>query len=557
MAVRPWILACARAVRPFLSSSSVLALARSSARTHAPCPCSAAAIRAVTPRMDCRSRLAECSKRTSRMERLPQYAALMSAVVPNLLAAACSRAAVWGDRARRPTLGAAGIELNASTGPPLRSHLTTSCSLPRSADSSISSGSEAGELTAGSPASGEAAGGAAAAGGGGAACCRMSSGGGAVVVDQLGVGLGSQQGLHACLVPIVSGLHQGGDAPDVLQVRVGRVLQQDEHGGEVALARCIHERGEAVAAWQVDARASLQQLPHHLQLAVDYGGVQQAVGCGGLTNYIWKRAKRVDQSSLANPLGHLLQLASRGRVVELEGQRGGSAHRGLTSIRWGGRRGGGRLRWRCELPDEIRDGRVALGFGLLQDGVAVFVEQLGVGLGSQQGLHARLVPCANRPHQDGDADIVLQVGVRRVLQEDEHGGEVAPVCSSHERGAAETVWQVDARASHQQLPHHLQLAVDYGGVQQGFECGPTAECGRAERVDQPSFAQPPDHLLQLAPLRRPVDLFGKWGGRAHRRSASLSSVDKADSGGPVCERAVVRARRCTRGRPTGKPSRVW
>ena len=49
-----------------------------------------------------------------------------------------------------------------------------------------------------------------------------------------------------------------------------------------------------------------------------------------------------------------------------------------------------------------------------------------------------------------------------------------------------------------------------GGVQQGFGCGPNVlSFGRAERVDPPSLAQPLDHLLQLAPLRRQVDLFGK------------------------------------------------
>ena len=43
------------------------------------------------------------------------------------------------------------------------------------------------------------------------------------------------------------------------------------------------------------------------------------------------------------------------------------------------------------LPDELRGGRVALGLGPLQGSVAVFVEQLSVGLGSQQGLDALLL----------------------------------------------------------------------------------------------------------------------------------------------------------------------
>eukprot|EP00964_Phaeocystis_antarctica_P069949 scaffold42557_cov54-Phaeocystis_antarctica.AAC.3 len=66
---------------------------------------------------------------------------------------------------------AAYSKKNASTSPPVSSHLTTFCSSPCSADSKISTGSEAGELTAGSPASGEATGVAAAGCGG---CCRMS-----------------------------------------------------------------------------------------------------------------------------------------------------------------------------------------------------------------------------------------------------------------------------------------------------------------------------------------------------------------------------------------------
>eukprot|EP00964_Phaeocystis_antarctica_P067160 scaffold40643_cov66-Phaeocystis_antarctica.AAC.5 len=133
------------------------------------------------------SGLAECCRRTSRMERLPRYAALMSAVRPKLVcrstlaprsssiltisswslaAAACSRAAV---ESRLKT------ELSALTGPPLRSHSATFCSSPHCADWWISMGREAGELTVGSPASGAAVGAAAAAGCGGAACCRMSS----------------------------------------------------------------------------------------------------------------------------------------------------------------------------------------------------------------------------------------------------------------------------------------------------------------------------------------------------------------------------------------------
>ena len=97
--------------------------------------------------------------------------------------------------------------------------------------------------------------------------------------------------------------------------------------------------------------------------------------------------------------------------------------------------GGGRLRRRGVLPDELRGGRVALGLGTLQGGKAAFEEQLGVGLGSQQRLHARLVPAESGPHQGGATEVGLQVGVGRKLQQDEQDGEVAHVHSMHERGA--------------------------------------------------------------------------------------------------------------------------
>ena len=77
------------------------------------------------------------------------------------------------------------------------------------------------------------------------------------------------------------------------------------------------------------------------------------------------------------------------------------------------------------LPEESRGGRVAFDLGHLQGGVAVLVEQLGVGTGSQQGLHARLVPSHSGQYQGGAAVDVLQVGVGRVLQQNEQDGEVA------------------------------------------------------------------------------------------------------------------------------------
>eukprot|EP00964_Phaeocystis_antarctica_P024459 scaffold13688_cov59-Phaeocystis_antarctica.AAC.4 len=190
VAVWPFSSAHHRAMRPSLSSSWVLALTRSRACTHASCPSPAAIIRAVKLSPDCRLGLAEWCRRKSRMERWPRYAAFMSAVVPRLpckstLAPRFSStltisswplaAAMWS----RPTVAVwpsgDGVGHSASTGPPLRSHLTTFCNSPCPADLKISAGSGAGELTAGSPASGGAAGVAAAGCGGGAVCCRMSS----------------------------------------------------------------------------------------------------------------------------------------------------------------------------------------------------------------------------------------------------------------------------------------------------------------------------------------------------------------------------------------------
>eukprot|EP00964_Phaeocystis_antarctica_P007906 scaffold4254_cov60-Phaeocystis_antarctica.AAC.2 len=217
---------------------------------------------AVTPRLVCKSTLA------------PRFSSSLTISRWSLDAAACSRVDVEG----RPSQVV--LEQRASTSPPLRSHLTTVCSLPCWAEEKISTGSEAGELTAGSSATGGAAG-AAPAGGGGAVCCRMSSeivGGAAVLVEQLGVGLGSQQGLHARLSPVESGRHQGGSSHVGLQVGFGRVLQQDEQDVEVAVARSIIERGDAKAGLQVDGSPSLQQHSHHLQVVVACGGVQQG-GC--------------------------------------------------------------------------------------------------------------------------------------------------------------------------------------------------------------------------------------------------------------------------------------
>eukprot|EP00964_Phaeocystis_antarctica_P157694 scaffold128002_cov57-Phaeocystis_antarctica.AAC.1 len=132
---------------------------------------------------------------------------------------------------------------------------------------------------------------------------------------------------------------------------------------------------------------------------------------------------------------------------------------------------------------------MALGLGPLQCGAAITsVEQLGVGLGSQQGLHARLLPFASGHNQGGLAIAGLPVRVGRVL--------------THERGGggAEVGKQVNARsASLQQLPHHLQVAEGCGGMQQAKDYGPAVNSCRTKRVHQPSPVQPSGHRLQLTP----------------------------------------------------------
>eukprot|EP00964_Phaeocystis_antarctica_P008044 scaffold4324_cov57-Phaeocystis_antarctica.AAC.5 len=157
--------------------------------------------------------------------------------------------------------------------------------------------------------------------------------------------------------------------------RYGHCCLEEEHDGEVAAVRSTRERGGAEAAWQVDARASLQQFPRHLQVAVACGGVQQTEGHGPPV-FRCSRVERVDRPSLAQPLDHPRQLALPCRVEDLDGQRGGRAHPGL-SVRWGGRLGGGRLWRRCVLPGELRSGRLALDLGPLRCGAAVYVDQLG------------------------------------------------------------------------------------------------------------------------------------------------------------------------------------
>jgi len=134
--------------------------------------------------------------------------------------------------------------------------------------------------------------------------------------------------------------------------------------------------------------------------------------------------------------------------------------------------------------------------------VVVIVHQLSVGLGSQQGLHARQLPCAGGHHQGGLAGVGLMVGVGRVLQQEEHDGVMAEACGSHERTKAEPGLQVNARASLQQLPHNLQVASHCGDVQHACRRDLAASSrNRAHRVDRPTLVQPLDHLVQLASLR--------------------------------------------------------
>eukprot|EP00964_Phaeocystis_antarctica_P132571 scaffold96688_cov69-Phaeocystis_antarctica.AAC.1 len=142
VAVWPFFSAHHRAVWSSPSSSSVFALARSSACTHDICPPRAACMRAVTPPPDCMSGLAECCRRILRTERWPWSAAAMSAVSTHaprfsssvtisrwpLAVAACRRAKAAAFPSSVETAP------KASTDPPLRSHLITFCSSPRAAD---------------------------------------------------------------------------------------------------------------------------------------------------------------------------------------------------------------------------------------------------------------------------------------------------------------------------------------------------------------------------------------------------------------------------------------
>ena len=83
-----------------------------------------------------------------------------------------------------------------------------------------------------------------------------------VLIAQLGVGPRLQQSPRACLVALVSRVHQGGGgAAAAPLIRVGMVPQENAQEGKVATSRSSHERGATAAVRQVDARAAPQQLP--------------------------------------------------------------------------------------------------------------------------------------------------------------------------------------------------------------------------------------------------------------------------------------------------------
>ena len=89
--------------------------------------------------------------------------------------------------------------------------------------------------------------------------CRLP-----VLIAQLGVGPRLQQSPRACLVALVSRVHQGGGgAAAALLIRVGMVPQENAQDGKVATSRSSHERDATPAVQQVDTCASPQQLPRH------------------------------------------------------------------------------------------------------------------------------------------------------------------------------------------------------------------------------------------------------------------------------------------------------
>eukprot|EP00964_Phaeocystis_antarctica_P024398 scaffold13667_cov68-Phaeocystis_antarctica.AAC.12 len=153
-----WRLASAvcSAVMPYLSRTSVLAPAASSACTHPVWPCKAATIRAVTPSAFCRSRLALCSSSTLIMACWPTPAATMRAVLSSgpprrsTLAPRCSSS--FATRSCPPATATRSSprpsSSRASMCPPFCSHSTTGCSSPCAAARPISGGSGTGSGSA-------------------------------------------------------------------------------------------------------------------------------------------------------------------------------------------------------------------------------------------------------------------------------------------------------------------------------------------------------------------------------------------------------------------------
>eukprot|EP00964_Phaeocystis_antarctica_P045402 scaffold26128_cov71-Phaeocystis_antarctica.AAC.2 len=431
MAVWPLASANCRAVLPSSSSSLVLAWARSSTCTHGTCAWRAANIRAVRPRMLCRSGLAESCRRRLRMERWPLDAACMSAVRPHAFcrSTVAPRFSSSLTSSRWPLAAAACSRvLTASTSPPLRSHSTTFRSSPCQAELTISTGSSRGSeavgIAAGSTATGGAAG-EAAAGCGDAACCRRSS---TMAVWPL-----SSAHCSAVWPPWSSSsvlalarsracTHASGPKPAAI-IRAVRPFSSRPSVFALARSRaCTHASCPAVAAsiraveptlecrsgsaeccrrrfrvesWPRYAASMSAVVPVSLgksTLAPRFSS-SLTISRWPLAAAVCNRDAVVTRPSAVGTGQSASTLALPSRLVDLVGQRSGRprALRELASV---------------VLPDELRDGRVALQLSMLQGGVAASVEQLGVGLGSQQHLHDYRLPSVSSQHQGGAAEDV-------------------------------------------------------------------------------------------------------------------------------------------------------
>eukprot|EP00964_Phaeocystis_antarctica_P096248 scaffold62591_cov58-Phaeocystis_antarctica.AAC.4 len=292
----------------------------------------------------------------------------MSAVAPRLLAAACSRAKV------ETRLSRVLPEQSASTGPPSRSHLTTFCSSPRSAETKILAGSETRELTVGAPASGGAAG-SAAAGCGGAACCRISS---AMAVQPF------ISATCRAVRPCTSN-------SSVLALARSRAFTHVSCPLSVARVRAVVR---SLSVWRSGLAECCSRTSRRSRLASVVPSPspgrrwlrQHAVGRrlrSGRQELEWSRAHRVTLPCPATCRGSLPPRGSSSRAVRRErSRRDRRAVRRESSHR-------ARRRPRCVLPEELCCGRLALDLGPLQSGGAlVYVDQLvGVGPDQQQSVH--------------------------------------------------------------------------------------------------------------------------------------------------------------------------